>query len=91
MCLLYQIRLQNVRHKVLVMSGKGGVGKSSVAAHLAYALAHSSAAHPSQFRRFDPSGRTEAEAEGGASDRRLQVALLDIDICGPSIPIITVS
>ena len=32
-------RLQRMTHKILVMSGKGGVGKSSVAAHLALALA----------------------------------------------------
>jgi len=32
-------RLQHMTHKILVMSGKGGVGKSSVAAHLALALA----------------------------------------------------
>jgi len=32
-------RLQGMTHKILVMSGKGGVGKSSVAAHLAIALA----------------------------------------------------
>ena len=32
-------RLSGVRHKVLVLSGKGGVGKSTVAAQLAHALA----------------------------------------------------
>ncbi len=31
--------LRNIRHKILVMSGKGGVGKSSVAVSLALALA----------------------------------------------------
>jgi len=28
-----------VRHKILVLSGKGGVGKSTLAAQLAFALA----------------------------------------------------
>ncbi|MBW1804035.1 MAG: P-loop NTPase, partial [Deltaproteobacteria bacterium] len=32
-------RLHHIRNKILVMSGKGGVGKSSVAAHLAVGLA----------------------------------------------------
>lgn len=32
-------QLANIKHKILVMSGKGGVGKSSVAAYLAVALA----------------------------------------------------
>ncbi len=34
-----QQRLSHIRNKILVMSGKGGVGKSSVAAYLAVALA----------------------------------------------------
>ena len=33
-----QERLQHIRHKVLVMSGKGGVGKSTVAANMAISL-----------------------------------------------------
>ncbi|XP_072040485.1 cytosolic Fe-S cluster assembly factor NUBP1 homolog [Amphiura filiformis] len=52
-------RLSSVKHKILVLSGKGGVGKSTFSAHLARGLAH---------------------------DENTQVAILDIDICGPSIP-----
>lgn len=52
-------KLSNVKHKILVLSGKGGVGKSTFSAHLAHAL---------------------------ASDGTKEVALLDVDICGPSIP-----
>ena len=52
-------RLEKVKHTVLVLSGKGGVGKSTVAAQLALALAR---------------------------DGEKDVGLLDIDICGPSIP-----
>jgi Mrp family chromosome partitioning ATPase len=51
-------RLAGVKHIVLVLSGKGGVGKSTVAAQLAFALAA----------------------------RGREVGLLDIDICGPSVP-----
>ncbi|KAG5189034.1 nucleotide-binding protein 1 [Tribonema minus] len=51
-------RLADVKHTVLVLSGKGGVGKSTMACQLAFALA--SQGH--------------------------QVGLLDVDICGPSVP-----
>uniref|UniRef100_H2Z248 Cytosolic Fe-S cluster assembly factor NUBP1 homolog n=1 Tax=Ciona savignyi TaxID=51511 RepID=H2Z248_CIOSA len=51
--------LTNVKHKILVLSGKGGVGKSTVTSHLAYAL---------------------------SEDVDCTVGVLDIDICGPSIP-----
>ena len=33
-------RLERIRHKIFVMSGKGGVGKSSVTVNVAAALAH---------------------------------------------------
>ncbi|XP_003228220.2 cytosolic Fe-S cluster assembly factor NUBP1 [Anolis carolinensis] len=52
-------KIKTVKHKLLVLSGKGGVGKSTFSAHLAHGL---------------------------AQDEATQVALLDIDICGPSIP-----
>src|SRR5438552_17077031 len=34
-------RMSRIKHKIVVMSGKGGVGKSSVAANLACVLAES--------------------------------------------------
>ncbi|GAB1299996.1 Cytosolic Fe-S cluster assembly factor NUBP1 [Apodemus speciosus] len=52
-------KMETVRHRILVLSGKGGVGKSTFSAHLAHGL---------------------------AEDGDTQVALLDVDICGPSIP-----
>lgn len=50
-------KLSNVKHKILVLSGKGGVGKSTVATQLAVLLAQD-----------------------------YEVGLLDVDICGPSVP-----
>ena len=52
-------RMAQVKHKILILSGKGGVGKSTVSSQLSYAL---------------------------AQDTSKEVGLLDIDICGPSIP-----
>ncbi|KAF5280573.1 hypothetical protein FQR65_LT00324 [Abscondita terminalis] len=57
---LVKDRLQEVRHKILVLSGKGGVGKSTLTALLSRGLAH--------------------------NYNELNVAVLDIDICGPSQP-----
>jgi Mrp family chromosome partitioning ATPase len=54
-------KLSNVKNVILVLSGKGGVGKSTVSSQLAMTLAH-------------------------IQDQKFQVGLLDIDICGPSIP-----
>jgi Mrp family chromosome partitioning ATPase len=53
-------RMATVKHTILVLSGKGGVGKSTTAAQLAFSLA----------------------SRDGA-----KVGLLDIDICGPSVPL----
>lgn len=51
-------RLANVKRKILVLSGKGGVGKSTVSAQLSF----------------------------GFAARSMDVGLLDVDICGPSVP-----
>ncbi|XP_017664260.1 cytosolic Fe-S cluster assembly factor NUBP2 isoform X1 [Pipra filicauda] len=50
--------LLGVRHILLVLSGKGGVGKSTLSTELALALRH----------------------------RGHRVGILDVDLCGPSIP-----
>jgi Mrp family chromosome partitioning ATPase len=52
-------RLCQIKHKILVLSGKGGVGKSTVAVNMATAL----------------------------SSEGFNVGLLDVDIHGPSVPV----
>jgi len=51
--------LSSVKHKILVLSGKGGVGKSTVTSNI---------------------------TRGLAEDKSKDIGILDIDICGPSIP-----
>eukprot|EP01111_Echinosteliopsis_oligospora_P010414 TRINITY_DN322_c2_g1_i1.p1 TRINITY_DN322_c2_g1~~TRINITY_DN322_c2_g1_i1.p1 ORF type:complete len:285 (-),score=76.64 TRINITY_DN322_c2_g1_i1:67-921(-) len=53
--------MEKVKHKIIVMSGKGGVGKSTVAVNLARMLEH----------------------------KGKHVGILDVDLCGPSIPKLT--
>ena len=52
-------KLVNVKNIILVLSGKGGVGKSTIASQIALGL---------------------------SKNENLQIGLLDLDICGPSIP-----
>ncbi|VDN99576.1 unnamed protein product [Rodentolepis nana] len=54
-------RLGRVKQCIFILSGKGGVGKSSVSVCLAWALSRLNQGHD-------------------------QIGLLDLDICGPSIP-----
>lgn len=56
---LVKDRMKGVKHKILVLSGKGGVGKSTFSSLLGW---------------------------GFASDLDREVGLMDIDICGPSLP-----
>ncbi|KAK3089412.1 hypothetical protein FSP39_003438 [Pinctada imbricata] len=57
-CMFVGDHLSGVQHVIMVLSGKGGVGKSTVATQIALGLRH----------------------EGK------RVGLLDVDLCGPSIP-----
>jgi len=54
-----QERMALIKHKIIVLSGKGGVGKSTVSTQLALYLANIC---------------------------EKDVGILDIDICGPSVP-----
>ena len=70
--------MAGVRHKILVLSGKGGVGKSTFTAHLAHGLA------TNEERQVYLS--LSLSLSLSFSLTHSQVAVLDIDICGPSIP-----
>ncbi|KAJ3257629.1 Cytosolic Fe-S cluster assembly factor nubp1 [Boothiomyces macroporosus] len=54
-------KMKNVKHKILVLSGKGGVGKSTVSTNISF----------------------------GLSMKDDQIGLMDLDICGPSLPKMT--
>lgn len=56
---LIQQRLSGVQHKIFVLSGKGGVGKSTFTSMLGWAL---------------------------GADKDLEVGIMDVDVCGPSMP-----
>ncbi|GAC74992.1 predicted ATPase [Moesziomyces antarcticus T-34] len=74
---LIQQRMSRIKHKILVMSGKGGVGKSTFTAQLGWAFSS----------RFSGS-YDEDQKHAGEEEKEKQVAIMDIDICGPSIPTI---
>lgn len=63
-------RLQNVKRKILVLSGKGGVGKSTVTSMLARGL--------SKISKCTQNEDNESS--------EVNVGVLDIDLCGPSLP-----
>lgn len=69
--LAIQKRLGSIRHRLLILSGKGGVGKSSVSVCLARGLSQ-------HCRNEMPTSEGEADT--------FRVGLLDLDLCGPSTP-----
>lgn len=101
-----KMKMANVKHKILVLSGKGGVGKSTFTAHLAHGLASDENTQVCSGRERDSGKEREREEREGvvswiltnlktssltnskASSLAIifQVAVLDVDICGPSIP-----
>lgn len=78
-------RMNNIKHTVIVLSGKGGVGKSTFSAQLAFALAaHKSASEETREENRETDPDFDDFADENEND--WQVGLMDIDICGPSIP-----
>jgi ATP-binding protein involved in chromosome partitioning len=84
-----QEQLRHIRHKLLVMSGKGGVGKTSVAVYLALGLAQKGYRvglldvdlhGPDVPRMLGISGRFEMDAEGHLIPHRYQDHLQVISI-----------
>ncbi|EOQ99817.1 hypothetical protein E3P92_02013 [Wallemia ichthyophaga] len=52
-------RMAAIQHKIMILSGKGGVGKSTFTSQLSWAM---------------------------SADDTKEVGIMDVDICGPSIP-----
>lgn len=66
-------RLSKVKHILLVLSGKGGVGKSSISVQLALSL-------------LNQGNNNDGGEDTDTSKQPVRIGLLDIDLTGPSIP-----
>jgi Mrp family chromosome partitioning ATPase len=82
--------VSHIKHKIVIVSNKGGVGKSTFSTLLAFSL--------SRFKGKRKIGESEKEkeeeeevSEGGEEEKEKEesVGLMDVDICGPSIPHMT--
>ncbi len=76
--------MASVKRKVLVLSGKGGVGKTTFAAGLSWALAADEDVQVSS----DLSNKDSCHNVIGVDAQTLQAGIMDVDICGPSIPLV---
>ncbi|KAH3903439.1 probable Cytosolic Fe-S cluster assembly factor NBP35 [Saccharomycodes ludwigii] len=63
--------LSCIKHKILILSGKGGVGKSTFTAMLTWGLSSCSAT---------------VDNEDVDTSELLNIGCMDLDICGPSMP-----
>ncbi|MCJ1312567.1 cytosolic Fe-S cluster assembly factor nbp35 [Agyrium rufum] len=91
-------RLSGIKHKILILSGKGGVGKSTFTSMLGWALSSSAQASKPIHRspqattnnnstHMDTTeGKEQEEKEDSPSSIIPTVGIMDTDICGPSLP-----
>jgi Mrp family chromosome partitioning ATPase len=86
--------MSTIKHKYLVLSGKGGVGKSTFSSQLTLALSLSE----SQLQRVgnleqnsyddmdDDDDDDDCDGDQNMDRHVTQVGILDVDLCGPSVP-----
>lgn len=93
--------MKTVKHTILVLSGKGGVGKSTFTSQLALALALDNSFFKNLYNQQASQHHVENNNKHNVDDNEemlddnnneddddyvTQVGVLDIDLCGPSIP-----
>ena len=80
--------MTSVRHKILVLSGKGGVGKSTFTAQLGWAFAADEITQVRTFTNWVCTELIQHDLLRSIALHPLQTGIMDVDICGPSIPTI---
>ena len=71
--------MANVKHKILVLSGKGGVGKSTFTAHLAHGLAsdeNTQVCSERERERREREREREGRERGGGAEMCMYVSLI---------------
>ena len=74
--------LSRVKHIILVLSGKGGVGKTTVCCQLAMFLAMTPKSGSAGLRDEDAAAAATASTAPASYPR---VGIIDADLCGPSV------
>ncbi|KAL8434379.1 hypothetical protein ACSSS7_003205 [Eimeria intestinalis] len=90
-------KLMGVKRKVVILSGKGGVGKSTVASQLGFTVFDVYVCKADDFALWDASPYIQVimvfqdsglSAKAWAlNEEGFSVGLCDLDFCGPSIPL----